>query len=370
VSGIGLNDGPDSRWYVDPTDPDLVYERVSSILDATDGQAATWLTPWSGKLSAKWAVDNIDEVQQKIRDDGPEAAISLIAAAGARLRELKADHGRYQHDVLEALLLDQPIPDIPPQIQGVDIDGEVVDQFWLDRVSDGLLAFLSDFQVKALLAEATVASVQHGYAGTLDMLGDFPTLRGLPWLTGGHDGARGLVDCKTGRYVKKRARAQMAGYRRADEVWLPLGQKILMPQVDFTAVLHLRPEYRRGYKLLVQGTTLVAEQPAWDWFLTNLTALRQERAQAQVKGQPLYPPGPDGLQPAPYLEDLYADGLGRCVKPLAAAGVETLDDLAAHTAESILRVRGIAEKSAKVLAELLAVHGREWSTRHADWIVA
>jgi len=361
MSGVGLADGPDSKWYTDPADPDLVYERVSSILDATDGDAVHRLVPWSANTAARWAVEHLDEVQQAMADGGPEAAVKLIAGAAERERSIKREIGRHQHAVLEALILDTPIPDVPEYLDGVEVDGERADKVWQDEVSDGLLNFLTDFRVKPLLAEATVANVEHRFAGTLDVMAVFPTLRGLPWLPAGHDGATGIVDCKNGKWLKSRFRAQMAGYRRCDEVWGPLGQKFLMPPVDFTAVLHLRKTYRAGYKLIVTGRTLEHDAPAYDWFLRNLAALRASREQDGIKGDPLYPPGPDGLQPRPYLEDLDRKGLGACVKPLAAAGVHTVDDLAALTALAITRVNGIGRVRARLLDDLLKEYGLAWA---------
>lgn len=338
MSVIGRFDRGDSRWYVDPADPDLIYESVTAILSAANSKP--WLGAWQAKLAAEFAVHHLELVQQTLVEAGPQAAIDLVKGAANRSRDLKADIGSHQHDVLEALLLDLPIPDVPEHLVDVEIDGERVDH---DAISDGLLNFITDFDVEAELAEATVVNPMHGYAGTLDLIA---FLRKL--------GMRLLIDAKTGLVLDKTMRAQLAAYRRATEVWVDdMGNKARMPQVDGVAVLHIRREYERGYKLLDQG----GNDDDFGYFLECQKVLRRQKALEKVKGRPIYPPLPDGSQPLPLIEDLDEEGFNRCRSALIKAGVRDVSALAALTIEQVSAIKGIGPKSLPHITTLLAEYG-------------
>lgn len=338
MSVIGRFDRGDSRFYVDPADPDLVYDSVTSILAAASSKP--WLAPWAAKLAAEFAVDHVDLVQLTLAEAGHQAAVELVKGAAARSRDLKSDIGTHQHDVLEALLLDLPIPDVPEHLVDVEIDGERVDH---DAISDGLLNFLTDFDVDAELAEATVVNPLYGYAGTLDLIA---TLRKL--------GRRLLIDCKTGMVLDRTMRSQLAAYRRATEVWVDdMGNKIRMPDVDGVAVLHVRREYQRGYKLLDQD----GNDEDFDHFLQCQKVLRGQKRLEKVKGRPLYPPLPDGSQPLPLIEDLDEEGFNRCRSALIKAGVVDVTGLAALTFEQVSAIKGIGPKSLPHITTLLAEYG-------------
>lgn len=334
MSVIGRVERFEGRWYVDQADPDLVYESVTAILSAANSKP--WLTAWAAKLAAEFAVDHHELVGQTLTEAGHEAAVTLIKGAATRSRDMKADIGTHQHDVLEALLLDLPIPDVPEHLVDVEIEGERVDH---DAISDGLLNFLTDFDVEAELAEATVANVLHGYAGTLDLIA---TLRKL--------GRRLLIDCKTGLVLDPAMNAQLAAYRRADEVWVDdMGNKVRMPQVDGCAVLHVRREYGRGYKLL----EVPADDDAFAWFLHCQQVLLDQKAQPKIKGRPLYPPLPDGSQPLPLLEDIEYEGFNRCRSALIKSGVLDLGQLAALTREQVASIKGVGPKALTAIHALL-----------------
>lgn len=345
---IGRIDRGESRWYVDPVDPELVYESVTAILSAATSKP--WLTAWASKLAAEFSVDHLDLIRTTRDEVGRDAAVDLIKGAAKRKRELLADIGTHQHDVLEALLLDQPIPSVPEHLDGVEVEGETVDH---DAISDGLLNFLTDYDFTPEMAEATVANVVHGFAGTLDMIGRFPRLR-LDGIRPRAGGLRGLIDCKSGKTLDPTMNAQLGAYERADEVWLDsLGNKAPMPAVDFCAVLHLRREYERGYKLL----RVPADEDAFEWFLYCQKVLKKQKAQPKIKGRPLYPPLADGSQPPPLLEDVEHDGFGRCRGALLTTGLRSLSDLAGLTEAQCLAIKGIGPKAVVACAGVLSAHG-------------
>jgi len=338
VSGIGRVDTGDNRWYVDPDNPDLRYESVTHIIGASNPKP--WLVAWGAKLAAEFAVEKHDRLGGVIADFGVPAAIDLVKGEAKRRRELKAEIGSYQHDVIECLVLDRPLPSIPDHLYGVEVDGEVVD---LDVISDGFLNFVADHSPVFHLAEATVANTFEGYAGTLDLVLDLPGES--------EGGRRWLIDAKTGVVLEPTMRAQLAAYRYADEVWLDqLGNKAPMVPVDRCGVLHIRKEYERGYKLI----SVRAGQDEFSWFQAMTRAYHMGVDMGhKLEGRVHYPPLPDGSQPPPLLEDTEL----RCRSALVKAGIRDLAALAALTPAGWRQVKGVGPKAVDEIAALLIEHG-------------
>jgi hypothetical protein len=338
VSAIGRHDEVSGRWYVDPADRTLIYESVTTILSSTEDKP--WLAPWAAKLAAEYAVDHVFEVADLAAALGRDAAVKLLKNIAATLRNLKADAGSYVHDVIEALILGGEVPDIPAHLDGVEIDGEVLD---VAPIVDGFLAFRNDHRPVFELAEATVANPIHGYAGTLDIVARFPALR-----------RRLLIDVKTGKTLDPAMKAQLVAYRRASEVWLDhLGNKAPMPQADGAAILHLRPEHRDGYRLL----EVDAGDAQFEEFLAAQRLLARRRARAKVMGRPLYVPLPDGTQPPIRIEDIDLDGFARARATLARHGVQDIAALAALTSDDCLAIRGVGPASLPAIEAALEAYG-------------
>jgi hypothetical protein len=345
---IGRIERDDSRYYVDPADPTLVYDSVTTILAATNSKP--WLANWTAKLAAEFAVDHHDFVGITINEASREGAIDVIKGEARRKRELKSEIGIHQHDILEALILDQPIPSVPPHLVDVEIDGESVDQ---DAIADGLLNFITDFGPAFEMAEATVANTALGFAGTLDLAAWFPTVRVPGKLS---KGARMCLDLKTGANVDATARPQVVAYKHATEVWVDeMGNKREMPEVNLCGILHLRRSYRRGYKLIVVPPA--DEEFYFDQFLHCHRAFRDQDIVKTKRLTPFYPPLADGSQPLPLLEDIEGDGFGRCRKPLIDAGLEDLSDLARLSVEEAFKIKGIGKAAISACTEALRRHG-------------
>jgi hypothetical protein len=338
VSAVGRLDATSGRWYVDPADPSVAYESVTTILSGSEDKP--WLAPWAAKLTAEYAVDNLGDVTAVASSLGRDAAVRLLKDVAAVLRDLKADVGSYVHDVIEALILGAEIPDLPAHLRGVDVDGEPLD---VAPIVDGFLAFRADHGPVFHLAEATVANPIHGYAGTLDLVAYLPAMRRLL-----------LIDSKTGKTLDHGMKAQLAAYRRATEVWIDrLGNKAPMPQVDGAAILHLRPEHRRGYRLLEvdAGDAQFAE------FLAAQRLLTARRARAKAMGRPLYVPLPDGSQPPIRVEDIDLDGFARARAALVKAGVQDIAGLAAMTPEDCRAIKGIGPATLTACEVALDAYG-------------
>lgn len=338
MAAVGQTEEHGSRWYVDPIDPSRRYESVTTILSMAG--ESSWMAPWGAKMAAEWIGRNFATYAEALAVLGPEGAARWYRDVFKAERDIKADLGSHQHHILEALLLDAPIPDVPEHLVGVVIDGEQVDH---DAISDGLLRFLSDYDVTPVFAEATVVNPVHGYAGTLDLIADLPGI------------GRALIDCKTGAKIKDEVGLQLAPYRFAREVWLdPFGNRCDVPDVDVCAVLHLRRSYQRGYKLIEveAGPDQLAQ------FLTLHRAIRVREAISTLPRTVLRAPGQAEL-----IEDVY--GLSRYARALSTAGLETLSDLAAFTPTDLRAIRGIGPKAIDAIADTLATHPTATTTKEA-----
>jgi hypothetical protein len=348
---IGRFDRPDGRYYVDPLDPDRVYLSNTSILSDTTGLG--FLQDWAAKLAAEFAVDELELVAAtKASSAGRTGAVDLVKGAAKRSRERKADVGSYVHDVVEALIVDRPIPNIPEWLNGrtVGYDGEdvTITQQWLDSIIDGFINFCEDFEPEFEMAEATVVSRANGHAGTLDFIA---VLRRLIIAA---RAARILGDAKTGAALDKTIHEQLAGYLFSDEVWLDdIGSVAPMPAVDLAAVLHLRTSYTRGYKLLEAEI----DQDTYPRFLGRVQQIRQVREAARVTGRPLYPSRPDGSQPPPLVEDVDVPGFNLYRGKLVAAGIADLEQLAQVGYAGVQRIKGLGPKAPDACAKALAKHG-------------
>jgi hypothetical protein len=318
---VGRVDAHDGRYYVDPANPDLVYDSVTTIIGATTNKA--YLTGWAARLAADFAVDHYDLVGMTLNEAGPDAAKNLIANASERYRNYRRDLGSRIHNMAENLNLDLPLPSFD------ELNAEELAE--VDEFVDGYVAFLCDHEPVIEMSEATVANVIYGYAGTLDSVMVFPAMR-----------RRLLVDIKSGKNLDDTIGEQLVGYRRCDEVWLPNGQKAPMPEVDGRAVLHLSCDYPDGYKLFEIVDTPEQEQEAFDRFLHRVAVVRAGKG-AKLRTKALYKPLPDGSQPSPLIEDI--DDLGRARGPLIAAGLRTLEEVLALTDAQLMSIKGIGAKS-------------------------
>lgn len=326
-----------SRWYCDPQTDDL-YASVSTVISACTSKP--WLVPWGAKLAAEYAVDRHDLVAELLRDPEPDAPLTAAARAeraaarraaaidhvkreAQRRREAASETGTWVHDVVEALVLDAPMPDVPPQVE---------------PFVDAFIDWHCLWNPTYLAAEATVANPTRGYAGTLDLIAYLPALN-----------RTFLIDAKSGANLDAYMPVQLSAYRRSSEVWLPLGRKARMPAVDALAVLHIRPQSEGGARLIEvpddESNHLV--------FLRMLEQLEWRDRQPKAIGRVLYPPLPDGSQPPPLLADIEVP----CRAILAEAGILRLDDLAAQTEASLRALKGIGPKKVDALRECLAERG-------------
>jgi len=344
-----------SHTYVHPVTGEI-FPAVGSIIGSTNDKI--WKPAWSAKLGAIWTVDHLDLVNLTVKEAGPAAAVDLIKGAAARKRSFKANVGSFCHSVIETLILGGgAMPIIPEELYGEDYDGEPLTEALVDSIVDGFLNFNEDFDVDFEFSEVTVCNRRKRYAGTLDM--------GAVLDLGLMGALRLVIDAKTGAIQDWTWRVQQAAYADPDnEMWLPNGNIIPIPTYEGAAVLHLRRDYDRGYKLRIFTNDELVEGRAI--FDRMHAVYNDQQANKDKPGRVIYPPLPDGSQPPPLIEDVDGfDGFGRCRKALLEAGHRSLPELAALTVVQARQIHGVGPKAMTAIQTVLRAYGMDFATERA-----
>lgn len=174
------------------------YISVTTIIGR--GEPKPVLVNWAKKVTAEYAVEHADMINQMIAEDGPRAAIDFLKGAAYRQRDAKGDIGTRLHESAEMAAL------------GLSVETP-------DNADEALLVHhLQDFLRVAdpewLAVEAVVYSETHGYAGTLDGIA---RLRGDLGLKGDLLGPV-IVDWKSGSGVYGSHAMQLSAYAWADSI--------------------------------------------------------------------------------------------------------------------------------------------------------
>lgn len=363
----------DSDTYIYPPTGEHLT-RVTTILDATHGKQRI-LIPWSARLAAECAVDNLNVLEAVLsgramsvasKESGYRAAVDLAKGRAAEVRDLKRDVGSHVHHMVEALVLwqaspeghgaDLELPELPAHLAGQMYDDDPV-EYVAEWMVDGFLNWVADFKPKFLAAEMTVFNYPLGVAGTLDAITFLPGLAiGRSGRLVPGDGFTPCVDVKTGKNPDVTWREQIAAYRHAPEADPSgLGDLVPMPRTDAGAVLHLRPEHPRGYRFhLISGED---DAHAWNLFRRDVEIFTGRKAYGPKPGKVCYPLRADGTIQQPRIADLDGEGYGRAISPLVKAGIEDLEQLAAMDAGDCLAIHRVGGKVLDVIRVMLADHG-------------
>lgn len=352
-----------SRYYPWPPTGEP-FRSVTTYND--DTSAKPWLVPWSAKIAAQFAVDNLAAIAREKRTKGKDAAVGLVKSEAERIRGTKRDTGGYVHDVVEALVYWQASPEghgselalpvLDERLAGDDYDGEPVERVAAWMV-DGFVNWAAAFRPVFEAAEMTVYNPALKVAGTLDGIVFLPGLAIGPagrFIPG--PGVRCCIDVKTGKNLDAAAwQEQLAAYTRMTVARMPLGDLVAMPAVDCAAVLHLRPEHEDGYQLmLISGRD---DALAWNRFRRSVELSDGRAATRKKPGKVCRPPRADGTVPQPRLRDLIGEGYGQAPGALAKGGIGDLEQLAAMTAGQLVKIKGIGGKTVDVARAMLADHG-------------
>jgi hypothetical protein len=189
MSGLKRHDrvsrnGKTYHWY---TYDGKKLDGVTTVIGKALPKPA--LTPWAARSVAEFVADNPIEVEA-LRSAGRERMVNELKETPYRTRDAAANRGTEVHGFAEKLVKGEEV-EVPPELGGY------VDQY---------VKFLDEWKPVPVLVEATVANLQWGYAGQLDLAADLP------------NGERALLDLKTGKRAYADAAPQVGAYRHA-EIW-------------------------------------------------------------------------------------------------------------------------------------------------------
>ncbi|MER5894757.1 hypothetical protein [Streptomyces sp. NPDC001876] len=251
-----------SRLYVHPTDRELVYPGVTSILGMLAKQ--NFLAPWQAKLSSELAVDSIDFISDMAARDR-EGAVEYLKGAARRYTKIRADIGSEAHDMFERMIRGEG------GLTELNARGQYVVRVSPDMepYRKHFHEFLDAVNPEFVRAEDVAWSDTYEYAGSFDVwLYVWLDEDGNP--TPDRSGERHLImgDWKTGKNTYPDVALQLAAYQRADYVIDADGNREPMPQFDGAAVLHITDE-TWAFKPVETGDDVFAEflrlRGTFDW---------------------------------------------------------------------------------------------------------
>lgn len=251
------------------------------------------LVGWAAKMTAEYALDNL-EVLGPLAQKDRAGALKLLTGARFARNDRAATRGTDVHAALEQIALG-----ITPKIEGEA--APYVEQF---------RKFLAEHQPEYLLAEAPVYNPEHNYAGTLDGVVTFPQP-----VKAGKAGPF-VLDVKT-TDKPKRARKygppypevalQLTAYRNAKLVGLDAAVKVENKSDRFYSY---DDQATRTAPMLetVGGLCLVVspynyelvpirtDEVVWEAFLSVAASARWTlETSKRVVGNPILPPAQDAL---------------------------------------------------------------------------
>ncbi len=183
---------------------------VTTILSG--GVPKPALIGWAANTTADYAIDHWD----RLAELPPTARLKELSRARFADRDAAAKRGTEVHGLAEQLVSGHEI-EVPEQLAGH---------------VEAYVDFLDRYRVEPVLTEFVVVSHSYGWAGTGDLIADFPTL-----------GQRLLCDIKTSRSgVFGETAWQLAAYRYADAYVDDQGEEQPMIEVDGCAVIHVRAD--------------------------------------------------------------------------------------------------------------------------------
>jgi hypothetical protein len=180
------------------------------------------LAYWSARCVAEYVADADPEHVESLRALGRNGMVKALKEVPWSQRDAAAAKGTDVHTLAEALVQGKEVhapDDLLPYVENC-------------------AKFMDTWRVAPVLVEATVASRQWRYAGTLDLVADLP------------DGRRALFDYKTSQSGIYPATAlQLAAYRHAEFYNAPGGIELPMSEVgiDVGYGVWVRPD---GYDVI------------------------------------------------------------------------------------------------------------------------
>ena len=210
------------------------------------------LTYWSAREVATYAAQNVEQIADMLERGGERPTIDYLKGVPWQKRDDAAVRGTEVHALAETLVHGGEV-DVPEHLHGY---------------VDGYARWLDESGVTPILTEYVVASREHMYAGTADLL-----LMDAA-------GVKRIGDIKTGKGVYGEVCLQLAAYRFAD-FYLNGDDETTLPFVDDTGwVLHVQDGRTEAHPVPV-------DRHQFDAFLAAAKVARWAKASKDLVGPPL-----------------------------------------------------------------------------------
>lgn len=187
---------------------------VTTILGVLDKPA---IPKWAATQVAEYVANNADAVET-LRGMGERAMVAALKDIPWKKRDDAGARGISLHDILEQLAKDEEV--------------EVPDEYV--TVIEHALQFFDDWRIEPILTEFAVASREHRWAGTGDMIARY---RRPDWGTEGI----GYFDWKSGKAMYPEFAWQFAAYGHGEFYGLD-GDEHPLPVCDAAFGVHIRPD--------------------------------------------------------------------------------------------------------------------------------
>ena len=253
------------HYYIDED----TGERVPGVTTINgNGLPKPALLTWAGDATAEYAVDNWDTLTTLPYSE----RLKKIKGGRYEKRDAASAKGSAVHAMAERLIAGEKVT-VPDGITGY---------------VEACVRFLDDFDVRQQHVEVVVYSDTHRHVGTCDLIADV-LLPDMPEYThiGRDDDGRSLLlgDWKTSRSgIFGDVALQLAPYRHAEWLITTSGEVVEMPEVDFTAGVHLRPDGTYAFVPLATDTDVYRD------FLYVKETARIVDGLRDLVGDPIVPP--------------------------------------------------------------------------------
>lgn len=244
-------------------------ERVPGVTTIVgDGMPKPALLNWAGEATAEYAVDNWDALAPLPYSE----RLKKIKGGRYEKRDAASNKGSAVHAMAERLITGEKVT-VPDELTGY---------------VESCVRFLDDFDVQQDYVERVVYSETHRHVGTTDLIArvllpDMPEYGDIPRDELGY--SLGLFDWKTSRSgIFGDVALQLVAYRHSEFLIAADDQVIDMPQVDFTAGIHLRPDGAYSFVPLETGDDVYRD------FLYVAQVARVVACLRDLVGDPIVPP--------------------------------------------------------------------------------
>lgn len=193
---------------------------VTTILGVLDKPA---LVKWAAGLVAEFVADRPDEVEM-LRNVGRTTLVTTLRNLPDESKKKAGGRGTDLHEIMDQI------------VRGLEVD--VPDEHV--AVIEHAMDFLDDWSIDPLLVETPVASREHKYAGTVDLIARYahPVT--------GHTGVA-IFDWKSSKAMYPEYAMQLNAYAHAEFASPEPGDEQPIPECDAAFGVHIRPD---GYDVL------------------------------------------------------------------------------------------------------------------------